>query len=103
MQNPILLFGSPNLSNNEEVRICRATQTLFNVQLISRVLEVQMISIFFSWKAKTISYNFHIGGSNSDARNDILFRQEDKDFHQVKSWPPTPQLVIKSIVSNFGL
>jgi hypothetical protein len=42
-------------------------------------------------------------GSSSDVSNDILFRQEDKDFHQVKSWPPTQQLVIKSIVSNFGL
>jgi hypothetical protein len=41
--------------------------------------------------------------SNSDVSNDILFRQEDKDFHQVKSWPPTQQLVIKSIVPNFGL
>ena len=42
-------------------------------------------------------------GSNSDIINDVLFRQEDKDFHQVKSWPPTQQLVIKSIVPNFSL
>ena len=42
-------------------------------------------------------------GSSSDVSNDVLFRQEDKDFHQVKSWSPTQQLVIKSIVSNFGL
>jgi len=42
-------------------------------------------------------------GSNSDIRNDDLFRQEDKDFHHVKSWPPTQQLVIKSIVPNFSL
>jgi len=41
--------------------------------------------------------------SNSDVSNDVLFRQEDKDCHQVKMWPPTQQLVIKSIVSNFGL
>ena len=40
---------------------------------------------------------------NSDVSNTILFRQEDKDCHQVKSWSPTQQLVIKSIVSNFGL
>jgi hypothetical protein len=33
----------------------------------------------------------------------FLFRQEDKDFNQVKMWPPTQQLVIKSIVLNFGL
>ena len=63
-----------------------------------------MTSIFFFWKYETISYNFHgIGGSSSDVSNDVLFRQEDKDFHQVKSWPPTQQLVIKSIVSNFGI
>ena len=43
------------------------------------------------------------GGSSSDVSNDVLFKQEDKDFHQVKSWPPTQQLVIKSIVPNFGL
>ena len=42
------------------------------------------------------------GGSISNASNDVLFRQEDKDFHQVKSWSPTQQLVIKSIVPNFG-
>jgi len=40
--------------------------------------------------------------SNSNVSNDILFRQ-DKDCHQVKMWPPTQQLVIKSIVLNFGL
>jgi hypothetical protein len=40
---------------------------------------------------------------NSDVSNDILFRQKDKDCHQVKMWSPTQQLVIKSIVSNFGL
>ena len=38
-------------------------------------------------------------GSSSDASNDVAY----KDFYQVKSWPPTQQLVIKSIVSNFGL
>ena len=43
------------------------------------------------------------GGSIYDVSNDVLFRQEDKDFHKVKSWPPTKQLVIKSIVPNFGL
>ena len=41
--------------------------------------------------------------SNSDISNDVWFRQEDKDCHQVKIWPPTQQLVIKSIVLNFGL
>jgi hypothetical protein len=41
--------------------------------------------------------------SNSDVSNDVLFRQEDKDCHKVKMWSPTQQLVIKSIVSNFGL
>ena len=41
--------------------------------------------------------------SNSDVSNGILGRQEDKDCHQVKMWPPTQQLVIKSIVLYFGL
>ena len=59
---------------------------------------------FFSWKVKTISYNFYgTSGSSSNVSNDVLFRQEYKNFHQVKSWPPTQQLVIKSIVPNFGL
>jgi len=35
-------FSSQNCSNNGEVRICPAAQTLFSVQPISRVLEVQM-------------------------------------------------------------
>jgi len=42
VQDSILLFGSPNLSNNGEVRICPAAKTMFSVQPISRVLEVQM-------------------------------------------------------------
>ena len=42
-------------------------------------------------------------GSSSDVSNDVLFRQEDKDFYQVKMWPPTQQLFIKSIIPNFGL
>ena len=29
------------------------------------------------------------GGSNSDVINDVSFRQEDKDCHQVKMWSPT--------------
>ena len=41
--------------------------------------------------------------SNSDVSNDVLFRKEDKNCHQVKMWPPTQQLVIKSILLNFGL
>jgi len=41
--------------------------------------------------------------SNSDVSNDVLFKQEDKDCHQVKIWSPTQQLVIESIVLNFGL
>ena len=60
-----------------------------------------MTSIFFPGKIR--QFPISIDGSSSDASNDVLFRQEDKDFHQVKSWPPTQQLVIKSIVPNFGL
>ena len=97
------LFSSPNYSTNEKVRIYSAAQTLFSVQLISRVLEFQITSIFFPGKIRQFPRIF-MGtvGSNSDVSNDILFRQKDKDFHQVKSWSPTQQLVIKSIVSNFG-
>jgi len=40
--------------------------------------------------------------SNSDVNNDVFCRQEDKECYQVKRWPPTQQLVIKSIVLNFG-
>ena len=40
---------------------------------------------------------------SSDGSIFVLFRQEDKDFHQVKSWSPTQQLVIKSIIPNFSL
>jgi len=55
VQDSILLFGSPNLSNNGEVKICSTAQILFRVQPISRVLEVQMHRLFFCWKAETIS------------------------------------------------
>jgi hypothetical protein len=45
-------FSSPNCSNNGEVCICLAAQTLFNVQPISRVLEVQMTSKFYPGKLR---------------------------------------------------
>jgi hypothetical protein len=35
-------FLSSNGNNNGEVRICPTAQTLFSIQLISRVLEVQI-------------------------------------------------------------
>ena len=41
--------------------------------------------------------------SNYDVINDVFGRQEDKNCHQVKMWPPIHQLVNKSIVLNFGL
>jgi hypothetical protein len=104
VQDSILLFGSPNLSNNREVRICPAAQTLFSVQPISRVLEVQMHQIFFVGKLRQFPRTcMRKVYSNFDISNDVLFRQEDKDCHQVKIWPSTQQLVIKSIVPNFGL
>jgi len=103
VKDSILLFGSPNLSNNGEVRICPAAQTLFSVQPISRVLEVQMHRFFFVGKLRQFPRTFMTNiCSNSNVINDVLFRQEDKDCHQVKIWPPTQQLVIKSIVLNFG-
>ena len=51
--------SSSNCSNNREVRICPTTQTLFSVQPISGVLEVQMTSFLFCRKAETIPQNFH--------------------------------------------
>ena len=60
--------------------------------------------LFFVGKRRQFPRTFTIKiCSNSDVINDVLFRQEDKDCHQVKMWPPTQQLVIKSIVPNFGL
>jgi len=47
-------FSSSNGSNNGEVIIYPAAQTLFRVQPISRVLEVQMCRFLFCWKAETI-------------------------------------------------
>jgi len=105
IQDSILLFGNPNLSNNGEVGICPAAHTLFSVQPISRVLEAQMHRFFFFFgKLRQFPRTFMTKiCSNSNVINDILFRQEDKDCYQVKMWPPTQQVVIKSIVSNFGL
>jgi len=77
VQDLILPFSSSNLSNNGEVGTCPAAQTLFGFHLISSVLEVQMSSGFFYWKAKTISHRFHgTKGSNSDVSNDVLASQQ---------------------------
>jgi hypothetical protein len=63
-----------------------------------------MTSIVFVGKLRQFPRIFMIQVcSNYDVSNDVLFRQEDKDCHQVKSWPLTQQLVIKSIVPNFDL
>ena len=104
VQDLKVLFSSSNGSNNGEVEICPAAKTLFSVQPISRVLEVQIRRFLFCWKAEKVYLNFHrTTCSNSNVSNDILFRQDDRDCHQVKMWSPTKQLVIKSIVPNFGL
>jgi hypothetical protein len=52
-------FSSSNCNNKREVRICPAAQTLFSVQPISRVLEVQMSSFLFCWKFETNAQNFY--------------------------------------------
>jgi hypothetical protein len=52
-------LSSSNCSNKREVRICLAAQTLFSIQPISRVLEVQMSSFLFCWKVETNAQNFH--------------------------------------------
>ena len=89
-------FSSSNCSNNREVEICPAAQTLFSVQPISRVLEVQMTSFWFCWKSETFPRTFmKTICSNYNVSNDVFCRQEDKDCYQVKRWPPTQQLVIK--------
>ena len=97
-------FSSPNYNNNKEVRIYPAAQTLFSVQPISQVIEVQIISNVYPRKMRQFHRTFMIQVcSNYDVINDVFGRQEDKNYHQVKMWPPTHQLVNKSIVSNFGL
>jgi hypothetical protein len=53
-------FSCPNYSNNGKVRICSAAQTLFSVQPISGVLEVQMTSTFFSGKLRQFPRTFMI-------------------------------------------
>jgi len=83
VQDLKVLFSSSNGSNKREVKICLAAQTLFSVQLISRVLEVQMTSFLFCWKAETIFQNFHETiYSNSAVSNDSFCRQEDKYCYQ---------------------
>ena len=78
-------FSSPNYSNNREVRICPTAQTLFSVQPISQVLEVQMTLIFLPGKLRQFPRTFMSkGGSNSDVSNEVLFRQEDNDCYQFK-------------------
>jgi hypothetical protein len=52
VQDSKKLFSSLNCSNNGEVQICPVAQTLFSVQPISRVLEVQMTSFFFVGKLR---------------------------------------------------
>jgi hypothetical protein len=95
VQDSILIFGSPNLSIKREVGIYPTSQILLSVQPISRVLEVQMHRSFFVGKLRQFPRTFiKTICSNYDISNDVLFRQEDKNCHQVKMWPPTQQLVI---------
>ena len=85
-------FSSLNCRNNEEVRICPATQTLFGVQPIISSSKVQMISKFYPKNMRQFPRTFMIEVcSNYDVINDVFGRQKDKDCHQVKIWPPTQQ------------
>jgi hypothetical protein len=52
-------FSSSNYSNKRDVGIFPAAPTLFSVQPISQVLEVQMSSFLFCWKVETNAQNFH--------------------------------------------
>jgi len=95
VQDSKWLFSSSNYSKKREIGICPPAHTLFNVQPISRVIEVQMSSFLIFWKAETISQNFHKEYlSNSDVSNKFLFRQEDKGCHQVK------EVATHSIISH---
>jgi len=81
-QDLTMLFSSPNCSNNEEVRICLAAQTLFSVQPIFRVLEVPIISNFYPGNMRQFPRTFMIEVcSNYDVTNDVFGRQEDKNCH----------------------
>ena len=52
---------------------------------ISRSRSPNDLNIFFPRKLRQFPRTFMSkGGSNSDVSNDVFFRQEDKDFHQVK-------------------
>jgi hypothetical protein len=62
-------FLNPKYSNNEEVRICPAVQTLFSVQPISRVLEVQMISNVYPGKMRQFPRTFMIEVYSGTHRN----------------------------------
>lgn len=86
---------SPNMSCSSDTIQCSAHISSSRIQITST---------FFLGKLRQSPRTFMSkGGSNSNVTNDVLFRQEDKDCHQVKMWPPTQQLFIKSIVLNFGL
>ena len=86
---------SPNLSCSPDIVQCSAHI------LSSRSLND--LIVFFPRKLREFPKTFmSTYGFSSDVSNDVLFRQEDKDFHQVKMWPSTQQLFIKSIVLNFG-
>ena len=87
---------SPNLSSSPDTVQCSA-------HILSSRSTNDLI-FFVLGKLREFPRTFMISyGSSSDISNVVLFRQEDKDFHQVKMWPPPQQLFIKSIVSNFGL
>ena len=87
---------SPNLSCNPDTVQCSAH--------ISSSKSPNDLNGFFPGKLRQFPKTFMIQVySNYDVINDIFGKQEDKDCHQVKMWPPTQQLVNKSIVPNFGL
>ena len=82
---------SPNLSCSPDTLQCSAH--------ILSSKSSNDLHLFFPGKLRQFPRTFMSKfGSNYDVRNDDLFRQEDKDFHQVKSWPPTQPLVIKILL-----
>jgi hypothetical protein len=68
---------SLNGSNNREVRIYPAAQTLFSFQLISRVLEYKWALVIFVEKLRQFPTTFmKTMCSNSDVSNDVLVSQQ---------------------------
>ena len=86
VKDSILLFGSPNLSNNEEVRIYPAAQTLFSIQPIGRSVSFQcgidIFSFFIHLQTIPIVASTQVQGNSQDISN--IHKQEVPDMTIIK-------------------